>query len=166
MPYLSLGPVTEALLARLNVPGFLAIAPGGATDDPPQGVAFPFVWLEVREAQNVGGLGTQPGQGARREIDLRLHAFSRSDQTVSWAQPQRVIAMALGLLFDGGPLVVTGYVCDRWQPDVRTVPLREVELQAVEVKELVTTLFFWVTEAPATQQAAAASVAFRLAGHP
>lgn len=165
MPYLALGPVSEALVTRLNVPALLALAPGGVTDDPQQGVAFPFVWFEVFGGENRGGLGTQPGTGARQEIELRLHAFSRSDQSITWAQPQGVMAMVLALLF-AAPLAVTGYVADHWQPDHPTVPLQQVEVQGVQVKELVTMLRFWVTETPGVLLAAAAPVAIVRGGRP
>lgn len=166
MPYLSLGPVTEALVARLNVPALLVFAPGGATDDPQQGIDFPFVWFEVFETRNYGGLGTEPGLGARREIELRLHAFTRSDETVTWARNHLVIQTAIELLF-AAPLLATGYLCTDWQPDVRTTPLAEVELQGVKVKELVTTVLFWVTEAPAVELLRAAAVqAFARAWRP
>jgi hypothetical protein len=157
MPYLSLGPVSEALVTRLNVPALLLRAPGGATDDPVQGIDFPFVWFEVFETRNYGGLGTAPGRGARREIEVRLHAFTRSDETVTWARNHEVMQIVLELLM-AAPLLVTDYLCGDWHPDVRTTPLAEVELQGVKVKELVTTVLFWVTEAPAVALQRAAAV--------
>jgi hypothetical protein len=145
MPYLSLSPLTDALLTRLNVPSLLALAPGGVTDDPQQGIDFPFVLLEVREGPNIGGLGTAPGEGRTCEIDLRLHVFSRSDQTITWAANHAVMALCIALL-EAAPLVVEGYLVDRFQPDARTTPLQQVVMQGVQVKELVRSIFFYLTE--------------------
>lgn len=96
---IALDAVSAGVRVALNVAALTALAPGGVSDDPAQGVVFPFVWFEVRE-RDLRGFGT----GALPEIDVRVHAFS----TVSVQEAQQVASKVVDLLKDQA-LTVAGW---------------------------------------------------------
>lgn len=136
--YLALQPVSVAVFTLLNVAALTALAPGGVTDDPAQGTAFPFVWYEVREARDLRGFGT----GGLPEIELRVHSFTTYE---GMREAQLVNQKVIELLRDQA-LTVSGYdMCGHVFYD-ETVPLAEEELNGVKVHELVSMFRIYVEE--------------------
>lgn len=145
MAFCSLANVAEAVYGVLISDGPLAaLAPGGVFGDVPQSPTFPFVWFEVAEDHQVGGLGTKPGRGMLPEIDLRVHVFQGDYGTMRDAEA--VMARAIELLAD--PPVVSGYGSWAIFHDA-TIPLPSEELNGVKVYELVARFRLYVEEAVA-----------------
>lgn len=138
MAYLSLDPVSSGVYTALNVASFTALATGGLSDDPAQGVAFPFVWYEVREVQDVRGFGT----GGLPEVELRVHTFSEYQ---GLKEAQAINAKAIELLRDQA-ITVSGYRQAGLVFYRETVPLPFQELNGVTVHELVSTFTIFVEE--------------------
>jgi hypothetical protein len=140
-----LAPVGDAVFARLQDATLDAMAPGGVHTDVPPDPGYPFVWVEVFEDTQLGGLGTKPGTGALPEIDLRLHVFQSDHGTMRDAQ--LVMARVLFLFFDDTqpPLAVDGYATCAIFHD-RTVPLPDEEINGVKVRELVAMCRLYVEE--------------------
>lgn len=132
---LALDPVTAALYTVLNVVAVTNLAPGGVSDDPAQGTAFPFVWLELNERQ-VGGLGVT----YLPEIELRVHIFSNSTLQVA----HQVGSAVLTLLKDAAALTVTGFTQAGRVVYEDTMPLTDQLLNGVKVHELVLRFRIWV----------------------
>jgi hypothetical protein len=129
----SLQPVANAVYAALNVPALTAAPPDGAgakrvTGHPTPG-AFPFVWYELFDESNAGGLGAGPWV---MEIDLRIHTFSQA-QTL--AEAQTITRTAIHLLRNT-LLPILGW--DHWAIFWdRNVTLPYEEINGVKVTELV-----------------------------
>jgi hypothetical protein len=129
--YSALAPVSAAVFAALNVAALTAIAPGGVTDDVPQGAAFPVVLYEVSERPH-GGFGTKPGVvGQLPEVELTVHVYSQYGGMV---EAQTVMAKVIELL--ASPPAVTGYASWAIFHD-ETIPVGDELLAGVKVKELV-----------------------------
>jgi hypothetical protein len=139
--------VEDAVFALFQDAALQALVPGGVQTDVPQHPSFPFLWIEVLQNGNYGGLGTKPGRGSVPGLTLRLHVFQSNYGTARDAQI--VAATAIALLFDDTrPLVLDGYTLCSGQPlpEVETIPLADEELNGVKVKELVTSIDLIVEE--------------------
>jgi hypothetical protein len=132
----ALQPVSEAIYARLNVASLKAATPtgagclGGVTEDPAQGVVFPFLWFEV-SGRDLGGLGQELDV---TQIELRLHVFSTASGLL---EARRIMREAVRLL-RYVTLTVTGYALPVIGRPDDEIPLPFEELNGVKVKELVT----------------------------
>lgn len=106
MAYLSLGPVSVAVFAALNVAGLQALVGQDADsryriyDDVPPAPTFPFVWYEVKERE----MGRMGG-GGFPEIELRVHVFSTYQGA---KEAQAITQKAIELLRDQA-LTISGY---------------------------------------------------------
>lgn len=103
---LSLGPVTEGIIAALNVPMLTDLAPGGVWTDIPQGTSYPAVLVDVDESEQLGGFGTKPGLGMVPKIALRFHVYS---QYAGWDEARRVMSVVKYLLRDKDCLSIDGW---------------------------------------------------------
>ena len=130
----SLGAVSVAVYAALNVAGFTALCPGGIFEDIPQGTTtYPVSWYTVRE--EFGG-GQSLSQGGRL-VTLRLRSWD-TEQTQK--DNQAVHSKAAELLDNstrGGftPLTITGWTCPLLR-HVATFPLPDDEVAGTRVKAL------------------------------
>ena len=140
MSYTALSPVSAAVYAALNVSAVTSLLGGGISDDRPQTSAYPCIWFEAAEAEQLGGFGTRPGLGMLPEIDLRVHVLSTYQ---GLKQAQTIMEQAINALKTAP--AVTGY--DSWAIfHDRTIPLQD-ELEAgVKVKELVAFFRLYVEE--------------------
>lgn len=137
MAFLALGPVSVAVFGLLNVAALTSLAPGGVTDDPQQGITFPFVWYEVSEREQ-RGFGTR----GLPEVELRVHVFSTYE---GMKEAQTITAKVIELLRDQA-LTVTGYThCGHVFYD-ETVLLPNEELNGVKVREIVSMFRIYVEE--------------------
>jgi hypothetical protein len=147
MPYTPLAPVADAVYAVLALDQEMAtLAPGGVFADVPPDPGYPFVWIEVFEDRQLGGLGTKPGRGAMAEMDLRVHVFQGEHGTMRDAQlvMERVIAVVTA----DDALTVSGYrVCGTEPFHDSTIPLPDEEINGVKVRELVARFRLFVEEA-------------------
>lgn len=147
---LPLTAVGDAVYALFQDPELATLAIGGVYTDVPQSPSYPFLWFEILQQQNYGGLGTQPGRGSMPGCTLRLHVFNSEGGTMRDAQ--LVMARAIELLFPDdaqvSPLVMDGYILssDRPLPEIDTIPLPFEELNGVKVSELVTNIDLIVEE--------------------
>jgi hypothetical protein len=146
LPLLAVGDAVYGLFQDATLQ---ALVPGGVHSDVPAGDnLYPFLWIELLQQANYGGLGTRPGRGSMPGVTLRLHVFQGDYGTMRDAQV--VMARAIALLFDDTlPLVVEGYTVASGQPlpEIETIPLADEELNGVKVKELVTNIELIVQEA-------------------
>lgn len=145
---LPLTAVGDAVFALFQATALTDLLPGGVQTDVPPDPLYPFLWIEILQNGNYGGLGTRPGRGSMPGITLRLHVFQSNYGTARDAQ--LVAAKAIALLFDDTqPLVLDGYTLCSGQPlpDVETIPLADEELNGVKVKELVTNIDLILEEA-------------------
>ena len=145
LPLLAVG---DAVYAVMQDAALAALATGGVFSDVPESPEFPFLWIELLQNGNYGGLGTRPGRGSIPGVTIRLHVFQSNYGTARDAQI--VMARAIALLFDdAAPLVVEGYTVCSGQPlpEVETIPLDDQELNGVKVKELVSNIDLIVEEA-------------------
>jgi hypothetical protein len=128
---LSLGPVTEGVIAALDVPILTDVAPGGVWTDIPQAATWPAVLVDVTENQQLGGFGTKPGVGLLPEIAIRVHVYS---QYAGWDEAQRVLAVVKYLLAD--PPAIDGWSgwAIFWDD---AIPLADEIVAGQKVKELV-----------------------------
>lgn len=139
MAYLSLGPVSVAVYALLNVAGMTALVSSRIYDAVPQAPTFPFVFYEVRENRDIRGFGT----GGFPEVQLRVHAFSQYE---GMKEAQSIIQKAIELLRDQA-LSVTGYNHAGLIVYDETVPLSDEVINGVACRELVASFTIWVEEA-------------------
>lgn len=137
MAYLALSPVAAAVYAVLNVASVTPALVTGVHDDIPQGVAFPFMLLEVQE-RDVRGFGT----GGLPEVTLRVHTFSAYE---GLKQAQAANQKAIELLRDQ-ELIVAGYrFCGRVFYD-ETVLLPDEAINGVKCHEIVSNFRIYVEE--------------------
>lgn len=141
MAYLALNAVSAAIFGALNVASFTAVCAGGAHDALPQDTSYPCLLFEVSEQQQMGGLGTRPGQGALPEVQIRLHVFSKH---VGMKECQTVMQKAIELLAVAPS--VTGYSSWAIFHD-STLPLSDTVIAGEAVRELVSDLRLYVEEA-------------------
>lgn len=134
MAYLSLDPVADAVLVLLNVTGLTTLLGSGTRihDDVPQNPTFPFVWYEVRESRDMRGFGT----GGFPEVELRVHAFSSSDDYNGMQQVHEIIQKVIELLRDQA-LTITGYNHAGGIFYDDTILLPNEEIAGVKCRELV-----------------------------
>lgn len=146
MAFTPLAPVADALYAVLITdPTLQALAPGGVFADVPPDPSYPFIWIEVSETAQRGGLGTKPGRGALPEVEIRLHVFQGDFGTMRDAQ--LVMARAIELVTADNALTVDGYrVCGTEPFHDATIPLADEELNGVKVHELVAMFRLYVEE--------------------
>lgn len=135
--YSALDAVSAGIYTALNIAAVTALAPGGVTDDLPQGVSFPAVLYEVSERPR-GGFGTKPGVGQLPEITLRVHVFTQGD---GFQAADAVMNQVLKALAD--PPTVTGYASHAIFHD-GTVPLPAQDVNGLRVNELVATFRLYV----------------------
>lgn len=144
MSALALDPVSAALYTRLNVSAVTSLATGGVSDDPAQGVTFPFVWFEVRE-EEARGFGTS----GLPLVHIRVHVFSRYGDSTTVGAPQQaqlVMQQVITRLKDHA-LSVSGYAtCGHMFYD-ETVTLSDEVLNGITVCELVATFRLFLEEA-------------------
>jgi hypothetical protein len=128
---LALGPVSEAIASALDVPSVTDLATGGVWSDVPQGASYPAIVFELSERQQLGGLGTKPGDGRLPEIGIRLHVYS---QYAGWDEAHRILSAAIAALAD--PPDVSGWSAWAifWDD---TTPVADEVVAGVKVKELV-----------------------------
>lgn len=143
MNALALNAVSVAVYTTLNVAGLLALAPGGVHDSLPQNRAFPMLFFEVSETDQLGGFGTRPGAGQLPEVRIRLMVYT---QEFGMKTAQQVMNKAIELLRT--PPVVAGFrsweiFCDA------TTPLPESVIAGDKVQELVTDMRLYVEEGAA-----------------
>jgi len=144
---LPLTAVGDAVYALFQDATLTSLVPGGVQSDVPQDPSYPFLWFEILQQANYGGLGTKPGKGSMPGLTLRLHVFQSEYGTMRDAQI--VMARAIALLFDDTtPLVVDGYTVCSGQPlpEIETIPLPDEELNGLKVHELVTNVDLIVEE--------------------
>ncbi len=96
---------SDALVAVLQDPSFVALCPGGVWDDVPENPTYPFLAFEVHHQVGLGGFGTRPGHGTVPQLRVRLHGYS---QYTGFREINLLLAKAIELLCDAPP-VVTGY---------------------------------------------------------
>lgn len=138
MAYLSLAPVSAAVYGKLNVSALTSLC-AGVYDHIPQGTAYPMVWYEVREPQDVRGFGTS----GLPEVELRVHVFS----TYAGSNEAQTIAAKVIELLRDQALTVTGYNhCGRVFYD-GTPDLGMQDINGVIVRELVPLFRIYVEEA-------------------
>lgn len=142
MAYLSLSPVSKAVLAVLNIPAVTELAPGGVDDGFVRGRTDARVWFEVQET-DIRGFGAGIGLP---EVELRVHAVVPVDVYRGMKRAQDIAAEVIKLLRDA-TLTVDGYVqCGRVLYE-ETVPLAGEVVEGVAVNELVSRFRLWVEEA-------------------
>lgn len=144
---LPLTAVGDAVFALFQDAALNALATGGVWTDVPQDPGYPFLWIEILQQTNYGGLGTKPGKGSMPGLTLRLHVFQSDYGTMRDAQV--VMAKAIALLFDdANPLVVSGYTLCSGQPlpEIDMIPLPDEELGGIKVQELVANVDLIVEE--------------------
>ena len=130
MSFCPLSPVAAGLYSVLNVAALTALAHGGIHDDVPQGVQFPFVLVEVRENQQLGGFGTRDGAGALPEVGVDVHSYSTS----RGRREQQQIADKVIELLQAAP-AVSGY--SSWEIfHDDTIPMLDDLVAGVKAKEL------------------------------
>lgn len=141
MAYLSLTPVSAAVLTLLNVSGLTALVSSRIYDDVPQAPTFPFVLYEAQENRDIRGFGTV----GFPEVQLRVHAFSSVDDYNGMVQVQTIIQKVVELLRDQA-LTVTGYNhAGRIVYDETTLLPNEI-IAGVKCRELVASFRIWVEE--------------------
>jgi hypothetical protein len=144
--YLCLSPMSAAVYTRLNVAALTTtLGVTGIFDDVKQGTTPPFIEFFVREARQLGGLGTEPGNGQMPLVELRVHVLSSK---TGMKQAQTIMAKAIELLYSS-PLSVSGHsVHMNGRPyTLDTVPLFEEIQGGIKVNELVTVFEYYVEEA-------------------
>jgi hypothetical protein len=132
--YSPLSPLSVGIFVALNVPALLALVPGGVVDAVPIGNVRPFLFFEVSTTKQLGGFGTWPGHGDVPEIELRLHAISDQPNV---SEAQAIVAAAIGLVYQPGAIVVTGYTVCANQPmtDIQILNLGDQLIAGVVVHE-------------------------------
>lgn len=144
MAYLSLNPVSTGVATLLTVSGLTDLVSTRIYDDVPQAAVFPFVWYEVRELNDVRGFGT----GGFPEVELRVHAFSSSDDYNGLAQLHGITAKAIELLRDQF-LELSGYTqAGRIFYDDTSQPLNEI-ISGVKCREMVARFRIYAEESDA-----------------
>jgi Protein of unknown function (DUF3168) len=123
-----------------------ALLPGGVYADVPADPQFPYLWIEVLQDDDVGGLGTEPGRGSMPVMDLRLHVFQSDYGT----QRDAAIALEAAIRLLYTPLALEGYTVAGAKP--LPAPRRSVfpdeERNGVKVRELVAQLQVVMEETP------------------
>ena len=131
--YCPLAPVSDAVVQTLaaNVT-LVQRATGGISTDISENPTFPFLWVEVDHAGDLGGFGTKPGRGAVPDVTVRLHVFQGNRGTLRDAQG--LMALAIAVLAD--PPAVSGYGRLGIFHE-STLSLADQELRGVKVFEIV-----------------------------
>lgn len=127
MPYSALEPVSDAVVALLNVAALTGLAT--LTGDPEQGGSLPMVWLELVNERDMRGFGT----GALPEIELRVHVFSKYEG----AKEAQTIARKVVELLKDKALSVSGWTQAGLIFIDEVVSLSEENLLGQKVRELV-----------------------------
>jgi len=145
--YSPLGPVSACFYGLLSSDQALnTLLAGGVRTDVPESPQFDFLWIEVLESQQFGGLGTKPGVGALPEVEIRLHVFSAYAGATN---AHAAIARAIALVSATDVLVVNGYKVAGQEPfHDATLPLHDQELNGVKCRELVSMHRLYVEELP------------------
>ena len=146
LPLLAVGDAVYALFQDTTLN---ALATGGVWTDVPESPSYPFLWFEMLQQANYGGLGTKPGKGSMPGVTLRLHVFQGEYGVMRDAQ--LVMARAIELLFPADnsvPLTLNGYTLASGSPlpEIETIPLPDEELNGVKVHELVANVELIVEE--------------------
>ncbi len=141
MAYLSLAPVSAGVLTLLNVAGLTALVSTRIYDDVPQAPTFPFVFYEVREQP----IKTMGAGGGVPEVELRVHAYSNSDEYNGPGELHSIIAKAIELLRDQ-TVSVSGYnQAGKIFYDETSQPLNEI-ISGVKCREMVASFRIYVEE--------------------
>lgn len=142
MSYSALCPVAEAVFATLVADATLAAAlPGGVHGTIPQGVTYPFLWIEVLTEGDLRGFGT----GEVPEVGFRTHVYS---QYGSMSEAQEGNRLAKGLLKDA-TLTIAGYAQAgkaTFRPP--SVVLGDEAINGVRVHEIVSEYVVWCEVVP------------------
>ncbi len=131
MAYSVLGPVSVAVVAKLNVAGLTALIGDRLYDDLPQAPTYPCVWHEVQE-EDVRGFGT----GALPLVRLLVHVYASTAHYEGMAQAQAIAAKVVELLKDQA-LTISGYEQAGLVFHDETVSTPEEQIAGVKVRELV-----------------------------
>lgn len=137
----ALDPVSVALAALLNVSALTALIEGitiTVSAQPPQGLALPYVWFEVREREQRGF-----GTGGLPEVELRTHVFSAASGPY---EAHRIVKKVIQLLKDQSLGDVSGYTQAGHIFYDETVPLRDELVGGLRVHEHVSLFRIYVEE--------------------
>lgn len=126
----SLGPVAVGVMAALNVPAVIAMAPGGVWDQIPRAVGNISVRFELQEQDQLGGLSAD--DGAVVELELRVHVYSGYE---GFKEARAAMNAVMGQLT--GALTLAGFREIGRPSHQDTVPLPDQVVAGVRVNELV-----------------------------